>query len=305
MKKILTLVLAVLMILSLGACGMKGGSGTDNEPKNLDEAVTMYKDLMAQENEILSKNKKLWETVFIAADKGMTLQEDFKNYGDFLQDTIDSIKDKFSDDELKTLKSEAKKIQDIEKKLTKLEEMYPEVAEKAKEDSMKESGDGSMCVPADSVSANTKKFPSFTAKDLDGNKVDSSKLFAGNTVTVMNFWFTTCKPCVGELKDLEALNKKLAKKGGQVVGVNSFTLDGDKKAISEAKDILSKKGISYKNIWFKSDSDAGKFTSELYSYPTTFVIDKSGNIVGDPIVGAITSSDQMNALNKLIDKAMK
>ena len=63
-----------------------------------------------------------------------------------------------------------------------------------------------------------------------------------NSVTVVNFWFTTCNPCVGELADLEALNKDLAAKGGAVVGINSFTLDGDKTAIAEAKDILAKKG---------------------------------------------------------------
>ena len=148
------------------------------------------------------------------------------------------------------------------------------------------------------------KFPSFQGKDLDGNEVTSDKLFSGSKVTVVNFWFTTCKPCVGELGDLEALNKELAGKGGQVVGVNSFTLDGDATAISEAKDILAKKGVTYKNVWFASSSEAGRFTSELFSYPTTYVVDKNGNIVGDPIVGAITSPEQQKTLSKLIDQAI-
>ena len=78
---------------------------------------------------------------------------------------------------------------------------------------------------------------------------------------------------------MEKLNKELAKKGGTVIGVNSFTLDGDKTSISEAKDVLTKKGITYKNIWFDSKSEAGKFASGLYSYPTTYVVDKNGNIV--------------------------
>ena len=104
---------------------------------------------------------------------------------------------------------------------------------------------------------------------------------------------------------MEKLNKELAEKGGTVIGVNSFTLDGDKTAISDAKNVLSKKGITYKNIWFDSKSEAGKFTSGLYSYPTTYVVDKNGNIVGQPIVGAITSSSQEKQLNKLIDEAIK
>lgn len=51
-----------------------------------------------------------------------------------------------------------------------------------------------------------------------------------------------------ELADLEALNKQLAKKGGAVVGINSFTLDGDKTAISDAKNILAKKDVTYKTF---------------------------------------------------------
>ena len=125
------------------------------------------------------------------------------------------------------------------------------------------------------ASSETTKFPSFTGKDLDGNDVSSDELFSKNKVTVMNFWFTTCKPCVGELGDLEKLNQELAKKG-----------------------------VTYKNIWFKSDSEAGKFTSNLFSFPTTYVIDQNGNIVGDPIVGAISSAEQRAALNKLIDQAI-
>ncbi len=37
-----------------------------------------------------SENTALWEKVFMAADKGMAMQEDGKNYGDFLLDTIEN-----------------------------------------------------------------------------------------------------------------------------------------------------------------------------------------------------------------------
>lgn len=155
------------------------------------------------------------------------------------------------------------------------------------------------------ASSEATKFPSFTGKDLDGNDVSSDELFSKNKLTVMNFWFATCKPCVGELGDLENPNKELAEKGGQVVGVNSFTLDGNKDEIADAKDVLSKKGVTYKNIWFKSESEAGKFTSNLFSFPTIYVIDQNGNIVGEPIVGAISSAEQRAALDKLIDRRLR
>ncbi len=305
-KKLLTMVLALsMLVLSLAACAVKDKDeteGMDNEPKNAEEAIAMHKKLMAQENAILEENKELWEKVFMEADKGMTMQEDGKNYGDFLLKTIDSAKDQFTADELKLLRSEAEKIRDIENKLTMLEKKYPEAAEKSLDSDMSIPADGDKSMIPDNSS--TQKFPAFEGKDLDGNEVKSDKLFSGNAVTVVNFWFTTCGPCVSELSELDALHKELVKKGGALIGVNSFTLDGEKMAISEAKDVLKKKGAAYQNVYFASDSEAGKFTEDLYAYPTTYVVDRNGNIVGDPIVGAVTDKSQMEALKALIDKAL-
>ena len=304
-KKIITLLLALVLAAGMIACGTKGGGTTDgmsNEPKNAEEAAAMHKELMAQENAILSENTALWEKVFMAADKGMTMQEDGKNYGEFLLDTIESAKDQFTADELKLLQGEAEKIRDIEDKLTMLEEKYPDIAQ--------ESTDGDMSVPAGSDmttppdDGSMQKFPAFEGKDLDGNTVKSSELFSKNAVTVVNFWFTTCNPCVGELSELDALNKKLAEKGGALIGVNTFTLDGDEAAISEAKNVLAKKSATYQNVYFASDGEAGKFTTNIFAYPTTYVVDRNGNIVGDPIVGAITEQKQAEALQAQIDKAL-
>ena len=304
-KKIITLLLALVLAAGMIACGTKGSGTTDgmsNEPKNAEEAAAMHKELMAQENAILSENTALWEKVFMVADKGMTMQEDGKNYGEFLLDTIESAKDQFTADELKLLQGEAEKIRDIEDKLTMLEEKYPDIAQ--------ESTDGDMSVPAGSDmttppdDGSMQKFPAFEGKDLDGNTVKSSELFSKNAVTVVNFWFTTCNPCVGELSELDALNKKLAEKGGALIGVNTFTLDGDETAISEAKDVLAKKGATYQNVYFASDGEAGKFTTNIFAYPTTYVVDRNGNIVGDPIVGAITEKNQAEALQAQIDKAL-
>ena len=311
--RLLALLLLALMMLSLTACGTKNGDkadGMSSEPKNAEEAVAMHKDLMAQENAILSENTALWEKVFMAADKGMTMQEDGKNYGDFLLSTIESAKDQFTADELKLIQGEAEKIRDIETKLTMIEEKYPEAAQ--------ESTDGAMSVPAGndtttppddgsmqkSDDGSMQKFPTFEGKDLDGNTVKSDELFSANAVTVVNFWFTTCNPCVGELSELESLHQELTKKGGGVVGINSFTLGGDEAAISEAKSVLSKKGVTYPNVYFPAQGEAGKFVENVFAYPTTYVVDRSGNIVGDPIVGAITDKTQAATLQKLIDQAL-
>lgn len=304
-SRLLALLLAALMVLSLAACGTKGGDkmdGMSSEPKNAEEAAAMYKDLMEQETAILSENTALWEKVFMAADKGMTMQEDGKNYGDFLLSTIEAAKDQFTADELKLIQGEAEKIRDIEDKLTMLEEKYPEVAQKSLDGDMSMPAGSDKTTPPDDGSM--QKFPSFEGKDLDGNTVKSDELFSGNAVTVVNFWFTTCNPCVGELTELDALNKELAEKGGALIGVNTFTLDGDEAAISEAKDVLTEKGVTYQNVYFDSDGEAGKFTSNIFAYPTTYVVDRNGNIVGEPIVGAVTEKKQAETLQKLIDQAL-
>ena len=358
-KKLMTLLLAVVLVLSLAACGAKGGDhmgGMDNEPKNAEEAAAMHKELTAQEAAILAENTALWEKVFMAADKGKIMMEDGKNYGDFLLETINAAKDQFSADELKLLQSEAEKIRDIGNKLAALEEKYPEIVQKSLDsdmnmptdkdmDTMPDSGskdnktdggntgnktdsgstgdtpdngstgdtpdNGSTGNKTDSGSTGSKtddsslpKFPAFEGKDLDGNTVKSSDLFSGNAVTVVNFWFTTCGPCVGELGDLDALNKELSGKGGALIGINAFTLDGNEAAISDAKDVLTQSGATYQNVYFDSGSEAGKFVESIYAYPTTYVVNRSGRIVGDPIVGAITSKAQADALQAQIDKAL-
>ena len=311
-KKILALMLGAMMLLSLAACGAKGNdkqadmsgdsSAMTGEPKTAEEALALHKKLMEQENTILSQNTALWEKVFMAADKGMTLQEDGKNYGEFLLDTIEGAKDQFTDEEYEMLKESATEISNIENKLTELENKYPEI--------MQESIDGDMSVPAGSDMTNPpddgsmQKFPAFDGKDLDGNPVKSDELFSANAVTVVNFWFTTCNPCVGELSELESLHQELTKKGGGVVGINSFTLGGDEAAISEAKSVLSKKGVTYPNVYFPAQGEAGKFVENVFAYPTTYVVDRNGNIVGDPIVGAITDKTQAATLQKLIDQAL-
>ena len=311
-KRIFALAFAVLMVLALAACGAKDndkqadmsgdGSAMTGEPKTAEEALAMHKELLERENALLSGNAELWEKVFMAADKGMAMIEDGKNYGDFLLDTVEAAKEQFTDKEYEWLKESATEISNIENKLTELEEKYPEI--------MQKSMDGDMSMPAGSDTStppddgSMQKFPAFEGKDLDGNTVKSDELFSGNTVTVVNFWFTTCNPCVGELAELDALNKELAEKGGSLIGINTFTLDGDEAAISEAKDVLAKKGATYQNVYFDSSSAAGTFTSNIFAFPTTYVVDRSGNIVGEPIVGAITEKKQAETLQKLIEQAL-
>ena len=140
-KKILALLLGAMMLLALAACGAKDNdkqadmsgdsSAMTGEPKTAEEALALHKELLERENALLSENAELWEKVFMAADKGMTMQEDGKNYGDFLLKTIEDAKEEFSDEEYEWLKESATEISNIENKLTELEEKYPEIIQKS------------------------------------------------------------------------------------------------------------------------------------------------------------------------------
>ena len=296
-----TILFILVLAFGLTACGgaknnkenasgqtSESGTSLSAEPEDDKEAADLYQKLMQKEEDIQSANAKLWEKLFLTIDKDQVVSGDNNNYGDFLRKAIEAAKDQFTSDELKILNDGAGQIREIEEKLMALEEKYPDCVK----------------MPGEGESAAAGNAGSGQEKDLDGKEVNSSELFSGNTVTVVNFWFTTCKPCVGELADLDALNQELAQKGGAVVGINAFTLDGDEGAIAEAKEILSKKGAAYQNLWFDSDSDAGRFAAGLYAFPTTYVVDQDGNIVGQPIVGAVTSPEQTKALNALIEQAL-
>ena len=290
-KKFTALLLAALLVLSLAACGTKDNdkkadmssndSAMTDEPKNAEEALALHKKLLEQENAILSENTELWEKVFMEADKGMAMIEDGKNYGDFLLDTVEAAKEQFTDKEYEWLKESATEISNIENKLTELEEKYPEIMQKSMDGDMSMPAGDDMSMPSDqsgtgkmdnqsgadkmAEQGSMQKFPAFEGKDLDGNAVKSDELFSGNAVTVVNFWFTTCNPCVGELAELDALNKELAEKGGSLIGVNTFTLDGDEAAISEAKDCLL-----YTSTWIASSS-SGTARSPRKESTTSFL----------------------------------
>lgn len=150
-----------------------------------------------------------------------------------------------------------------------------------------------------------QEFPSFTGLDLDGNSVNSD-IFSENSVTVVNFWFSSCSPCIGELSELDSLDQELKEKGGAVIGINTDTLNGDNSMIEEAKKILMQQKASYRNLYFDSNSgDALDFANSITSFPTTYLVDRGGYIIGDPVVGSIEDESTMKMLKKRIDKIIE
>ena len=263
--------------------GTESVTGSDTE--TTEASGTKLDDLYQQENQIFADHEEVWNKVFGMMNKSTA--DPSGNYADYLADTVDSNKDSFSEDELKTLTDDIETIRKIEEQIAELEN----------DTTTSEATD------AENNSEDASPFRDFSGQDYDGNTVDES-LFSNNAVTVVNFWFTGCKPCVAELSKLNELNDAIKSMGGEVVGINTETFDANKDAIKEAASVLESQGAKYRNLSIDSDSAAGKYASDIMAFPTTILVDRNGNIVGEPMLGGIDNQDNYDTLMKQIQSVI-
>ena len=296
LKKVIAASLAISVLFAFTGCGnsssttnTKQESSSTTETGSTDELNKKLDDLYQQENQLFADHKDAWDKAFGLMNKNTDGDAMNENYADFLASTVESNKDSFSEEEYETLSKDIETIRGIEEEIAKLE----------KESAASESSDNASSKSDES----TGVFKGFKGKDLDGNDVDDS-LFAKNKVTVVNFWFSGCKPCVGELSKLNELNEKLKDMGGEVVGINTDTLDNNEAGIKEAKEILKAQGASYKNLTFDSNSTVGKYAGNIMAFPTTVLVDKDGNIVGEPFMGGIDDQSNYDQLMKQIQSVL-
>ena len=266
-----------LLLQAVSADNKKQESASTADTASMDEQSKKRDDLYQQENQIFADHKDAWDKVFGLMNKNSAGESLSENYADVLAGTVESNKDSFTEEEYDTLCKDIETIRGIEEELAAIEK---EIAEA-------DSANGGSSESDESISL----FQDFTGKDLDGKDVDES-VFKNNKVTVVNFWFSGCKPCVEELSKLNELNETLKTMGGEVVGINTDTLDNNEDGIKEAQEILKAQGASYKNLTVASDSAIGKYASSIMAFPTTVLVDKDGNIVGEPLMGGI--DDQAN-----------
>lgn len=296
LKKVIAASLAISVLFAFTGCGnsssttnTKQESSSTTETGSNDELNKKLDDLYQQENQLFADHKDAWDKAFGLMNKNSAGDTKNENYADVLASTVESNKDSFSEEEYETLSKDIETIRGIEEEIAKLE----------KESAASESSDNASSKSDES----TGVFKGFKGKDLDGNDVDDS-LFAKNKVTVVNFWFSGCKPCVGELSKLNELNEKLKEMGGEVVGINTDTLDNNEAGIKEAKEILKAQGASYKNLTFDSNSTVGKYAGNIMAFPTTVLVDKDGNIVGEPFMGGIDDQSNYDQLMKQIQSVL-
>ena len=292
-KKVKVLALSATLVLALTACSKQENKdnmnsnpssvekveSNSNKSNNMDDNKAKIDELMKKQNDILASHDKQWQVAFSKADKSSAEDNKDKGYDAYLKDLVEKAKDELSKEDYELLTKDVEEIAKLEEEITKLK-AGNESASNKKEDG--------------AVSTKElKKFPTFNSKDFDGNDV-TKDVFKDKKLTLVNFWFNGCAPCVGELPTLQ-----------QVIGINSEAKVGDEDTIKEAKKILEKQGAKYKNITIDKDSELEKYTETIMSYPTSILVDSEGNIVGDPIVGAIDKEDKYKEVKEMIEKIIK
>lgn len=124
--------------------------------------------------------------------------------------------------------------------------------------------------------------PEFSTTDMDGNKV-TNDTFADYDLTVVNFWATYCNPCIDELPELAEWKKELPNN----VNLIGLLVDVDEKGDDQyklAEKIIKETGADYQHLIATEEFD--DMITNLVGVPTTFFVDSTGKIIGEPFAGA-------------------
>lgn len=136
----------------------------------------------------------------------------------------------------------------------------------------------------DEFSEPMSAFPAFTTTDLNGNTVTEA-IFADKELTVVNVWGTYCGPCIDEMDELAAWSASMPE-NVQLIGLVSDLYDpNDTDTLEMALAICEATGAT-NYVHLVSGLDFAPLLNTLVGVPTTFFVDSTGAMVGDPIVGA-------------------
>lgn len=120
-----------------------------------------------------------------------------------------------------------------------------------------------------------EKAPNFKAVDLNGKKI-SLDMYKGKKVVLINFWASWCPPCKMELPDLAKTYNKLKNKGFVIIGIAESST---KEAVNQ---LIKQDNIKYPVV-MDNDGSIANLYGGINAVPTTFLIDKNGNIVNRQI----------------------
>jgi cytochrome c-type biogenesis protein len=142
----------------------------------------------------------------------------------------------------------------------------------------------------------------FTLTDQYGNEHTLSD-YKGKVV-FLNFWATWCPPCNKEMPDIEALYQEYNLNQDEVVfiGVTNPKSDAYPNNSDEEKDkiiaFLEEKGYTFPTVFDETGELLQNY--QISAFPTTFMIDKEGNIAGY-VPGMMTKDIMKNVINQVLD----
>lgn len=149
------------------------------------------------------------------------------------------------------------------------------------------------------VVESVSKKPAGKAVDFtwrDGAKVVSYSEATQGKVVLLNVWATWCGPCKRELPDLIAIAREMGTKGVVVLGIS---VDNNENKLQTVKTFVEKAGIPYVNIIDSDDLKIADAYGGIPSVPTTFIIDRQGNVV-QRLVGKREKAEFVNAIQKVL-----
>lgn len=191
---------------------------------------------------------------------------------------------------------------------TKQEEVKKDEKDDKKDADMKEEAvkadDKEKTESVDASKAGNKMLPDFTSKDQDGNPYSKEDI-AKNDATVINLWFTGCSACVEEMDDLNEYSQKLKEQEGVDFVSMCTDVNYDDSTKEAFERIMKDKKPTYKNLAVDYEGEMKDFLENIFVYPTTIVVDKNGNVIGDPVEGALNIPEQQEKLQKNIDAAIE
>ncbi|HIZ55477.1 MAG TPA: TlpA family protein disulfide reductase [Firmicutes bacterium] len=145
-------------------------------------------------------------------------------------------------------------------------------------------------------------FPEFSELDMEGNTI-TNDIFSEYDATVVNFWNNGCGTCIEEMPELEEMYQTLQEQNINLIGVGADSGESEEQ-LTTAQEILTEKGVTYINLSPDPENDFYKdFISELTGYPTTYIVDSDGNIVGAPIIGNV--KNQEDTLKKRLESIIE
>ena len=152
--------------------------------------------------------------------------------------------------------------------------------------------------------ADKKTLPNFTAKDQDGNPYSNEDI-AKNDATVINLWFTGCSACIEEMDEVNNLADELKKEDGVDFVSMCTDVNYDDSTKEAYERIIKDKKPTYKALAVDYEGEMKDYLENIFVYPTTIVVDKNGNIIGDPIEGTLVAKDQQEKLKENIKMAIE